>query len=183
MPSQASPFMSQRFPVARLNHQADWKDIKRQFEHCLKYCICEFLFKKSAFFPAIGKFYIFVLRHSSANFLSPFTSSKAFLLSTKKNNQTKCPRFFFFFFFCTYSFKTWDIHFPPLNSLTGLMRPVLNGIWQLLIGPQYAENEMFAYCCHLRPSSQCLSKSVTGHSVHLSTNYLLTCQSFIFPSV
>merc|ERR1712035_152010 len=38
-------------------------------------------------------------------------------------------------------------------------------------------------CLHTAVSSQRLFRSVAGHSVYLSTNFLFTCQSFYFSSV
>lgn len=149
------------------------------YKHCLKYCICDF--EKCLFSPTIGKWYIFVLYHSSANFLSSSISPKAFFCWAQKKLNAHVS-----FFFST-------MH-TLLKSLLGKFDPKL-GIWhQAFPAIKLWVNgsslncthwELFSpdrttVCLHTAVSSQRLSKSVAGHSVHLSTNYLFTCQSFLF---
>lgn len=134
----------------------------------------------------IGKLYIFVLHHSSANILSPLFSAKGFFVEHKK---TKMPTLSPLSTIYVHKMGKNDQNgefghscFPPLNF--GLMGPVRFEplrICIFLIGPRYALN----ICLHTAaisawPSSQCLPKSVAGRSVYLSTNYLFTCQSFFF---
>lgn len=138
-------------------------------KHCLKYWV------KSAFFPAIGKLFIFVLYHLSATLLSSFISPKRFFPAQ-------------WTLFKIYTGESLTKHlefglrcFPPLNF-------GFNGSWfefdQLrscfLVGRQSAVNG----CWHTAAVSgwvlRAFPRCVAGHFVHLSTNYLLSCPPFIF---
>lgn len=120
------------------------------YKHCLKYCICDF--EKCLFSPTIGKWYIFVLYHSSANFLSSSISPKAFFCWAQKKLNAHVS-----FFFST-------MH-TLLKSLLGKFDPKL-GIWHqafpaiklwvngssLKLYPlrtflSWSDHSMFAYCC------------------------------------
>lgn len=100
-------------------------------------------------FSSVGSFYIFILLSSNTNFLSLFIS--AFILEHKNGPPDQ-----------------WLRHtFPTVY----VMRPVL-----IRLDPRVQE---VTRCCHLWPSSQCLSKSVPGHSLYLLTSFL-PVKSFIF---
>lgn len=149
--------------------------------------------KKKCLFSQIGKLYIFILLSFKCQFSVSLylANSFFFLLSTKK---TKCPSFSFFFVsqHNVHILLNWESLtkkvgilvtrcFPPLNF--GLMGPVFDLIhWELLflIGPQYAASGRLHTAAFSSRVLSAFSKSVTGHSVYWSTNYLFTCQSFFF---
>lgn len=137
----------------------------------------------------IGKLYIFVLHHSSANILSPLFSAKGFFVEHKK---TKMPTLSPLSTIYVHKMGKNDQNgefghscFPPLNF--GLMGPVRFEplrICIFLIGPRYALN----ICLHTAAISAGLVLSVFPNlSQDVQCIYLLTTFSpvslFFSPSV
>lgn len=137
---------------------------------------------KSAFFPPrLGNdiFLYFIIQVPI--FCLPLSRQKLFLLSTKK---TKCPYFFFFFSTLHTLLKSLLGKFDPKLGIWHQAFPAIK-LWVNGSSLNCTHWELFSpdrttVCLHTAVSSQRLSKSVAGHSVHLSTNYLFTCQSFLF---
>lgn len=181
-------YLSERFLSDRLSQQTDRKKKCIKWKVSTAQCFLQTLpeilhlwFWKVPFFPHDWEMIYFCTLSFKCQFSVFLYLAKSFFCWAQKKLNAHVS-----FFFST-------MH-TLLKSLLGKFDPKL-GIWhQAFPAIKLWVNgsslncthwELFSpdrttVCLHTAVSSQRLSKSVAGHSVHLSTNYLFTCQSFLF---